>query len=73
MQHPDQKNLSYRIALRLFDSAFAACERLPDAEQQLLMREIGARVLRTIEKFPIPTEAPAAVKITGISIKEEER
>lgn len=73
MGHPNQASLSYRVAVRLFDSAFAACERLSHEEQQLLLREIGTRLLQSIPKSEIPAEAPQPVKITGISVKVEER
>jgi hypothetical protein len=72
MQHPDKVSLSYRVATRLFESAFTACERLSDAERVLLMREMGARILQIIEKSTIPTEDLGAAKITGISVKVEE-
>jgi hypothetical protein len=73
MGHPNQASLSYRVAVRLFDSAFAACERLSYEEQQLLLREIGTRLLQSIPKSEIPAEAPQPVKITGISVRVEER
>jgi hypothetical protein len=73
MEQANQQSLSYRVAIRLFDSAFAACERLPDAERQSLMREISAQLLQRMPKSPIPTEAPQPVKITGISVKVEEQ
>ena len=72
MEQANQQSLSYRVAVRLFESAFAACERLPDAERQSLMREISAQLLQRIPKSASPTEAPQPVKITGISVKVEE-
>ena len=32
---------AYRVAARLFESAFAALEHLPEADQHLLLIEIG--------------------------------
>ena len=40
------ETLDYRIALRLFESAFEARERLHDYDQQLLLKEIAKRVSR---------------------------
>jgi hypothetical protein len=73
MEYADQKSLSYRMALRRFDSAFADCDRLAEAEKHLLLREIGMRLL---ERMPQPKPDVSAVsqhevKITGMSIKEE--
>lgn len=73
MKHHPQESLSYRLALRLFDSAFAACERLPDAEQQSLIREIGARLLERMPESTLAADAPQPAKIAGISVKVDER
>ena len=72
MEHPNQESLSYRVAVRLFDSAFAACDRLPQAEQQLLVREIGVRLLQRMPNPDIAAAAPQPVQIKGISIKVEQ-
>ena len=42
---PSQNKLDYRIAVRLFESAFEACERLPDQDQRILLDEIAKRVV----------------------------
>jgi hypothetical protein len=67
-QHPDE-TLAYRIAARMFESAFAACERLPEPGRQLLLREIGKRILKNISSSP--TEAVKAIQIVGVEIKQQ--
>jgi hypothetical protein len=57
-----------RVAARLFDCAFEACERLPDADQQLLLKEIAKRILRQMPNPP--SEEQTAVKVIGIKIKQ---
>jgi len=61
--------MAYRIAARMFESAFAACERLPEADRQLLLREIGKRILKNIS--PPPTEAVKPIEIVGVKIKQQ--
>lgn len=73
MERPHQESWSYRMAIRLCDSAFATCDRLPHEEQQSLVREIGSRLLQRIPKADIATEVSQPVKIRGVSIKVEER
>jgi len=63
------ESVAYRVAARMFESAFAAWERLPEAEQQLLLREIGKRVRQKISPPP-PTEAAKPVQVLGIEIKQ---
>ena len=63
------ETLAYRIAARMFESAFAACERLPEPGRQLLLREIGKRVLKNIS--PSPTEAVKPIQIVGVEIKQQ--
>lgn len=72
MERPHQESWSYRMAIRLFDSAFAACDHLPPEEQQSLVREIGARLLQRIPKPDVAAEASQPVTIRGVSIKVEE-
>lgn len=43
-----RKSLEYQIAARIFDAAFTACARLRSAEKELLLREIGKRVLQSM-------------------------
>jgi hypothetical protein len=66
-ERPDE-TLAYRIAERMFESAFAACERLPEADRQLLLREIGKRILKIIS--PSPTGAVRPIQIVGVEIKQ---
>ena len=35
---------AYRVAVRMFESAFAACERVPEVDRQLLSQEISNRL-----------------------------
>ena len=62
------EGVNYRVAARLFDSAFEACERLPHADQQLLLKEIAKRILRQMPNPP--SEEQRAVKVIGIEIKQ---
>jgi len=66
------RNIDYRIAVRMFESAFQACERLPDEDKQLLFREVAKRLLDQIpnNRSEEPTTEPTAVKILGIEIKQ---
>lgn len=61
--------LDYRIALRLFEFAFEACERLHDDDQQLLLKEIAKRVSRTWVAQP-EEQKEKAVKVLGIEIRQ---
>ena len=63
-------NLAYRIAARMFESAFAACERLPEGEQQLLLREIGKRILKNIS--PPAMDTVKSIQVVGIEIKQHD-
>lgn len=47
-----RKSLEYQIAARIFDAAFTACARLRSAEKELLLREIGKRVLQSMPEAP---------------------
>jgi hypothetical protein len=67
-QNPAE-TMAYRVAARMFESAFAACERLPEADRQLLLREIGKRILKNIS--PAPTEAVKPVQIVGVEIRQQ--
>lgn len=69
MERTNQDSLSYRMAIRLFDSAFAACDRLSCVEQQSLMREIGARLLQRMPKSDSATGSAEPAKVTVIGIK----
>jgi hypothetical protein len=63
-----EETLAFRVARRMFESSFAACERLPEAEQQVLMREVAKRVLGKIPQSPTETVKP--IQILGIEIKQ---
>ena len=67
-QHPDE-TLAYRVAARMFESAFAACERLPEADQLLLLREVGNRVRQNIS--PSPAETVKPVQVLGVEIRQQ--
>jgi hypothetical protein len=56
------------MAVRMFESAFQACERLPDEDKLLLFREVAKRLLHQIPNNR--SEEPTAVKIVGIEIKQ---
>jgi len=64
-----RETLAYRIAARMFESAFAACGRLPEADQQFLLREIGKRILKDISQFSAETIKP--VQVVGVQIKQQ--
>ena len=57
----------YRIAVRRFESAFEACDRLVQEDRELLLRQIAERVLGSL---PNPTsQKQKTVEIVGIEIK----
>ena len=62
------ENLAYKIAARMFESALAACERLPEAERQLLLREIGKRILKNIS--PPAMDTIKSIQVVGIEIRQ---
>ena len=66
-QNPEE-TLAFRVAKRMFESSFAACERLPEAEQQVLMREIATRLLKKIPQPPTETVKP--IRVVGIQIEQ---
>jgi hypothetical protein len=57
-----------RIARRLFETALATCDRLPDAERDRLLKEMAKLILQRIEKDRSAAE-PRAVRIVGVEIK----
>ena len=63
------ESVTYRIALRMFESAFAACDRLPEADQQFLLREIGKRILKNISQ--VSAETAKSVQVLGVEIKQQ--
>ncbi len=62
----DDRSLEYRIALRRFEAAFEALERVPDDDRQLLLREIGQRLLQQMPKAP--SEERKGPTVIGIEI-----
>lgn len=60
------EQLDYRIAVRLFESAFDACQRLPDQDQRLLLWEIAKRASQ--KAGPAEEQKAKAVQILGIEI-----
>jgi hypothetical protein len=68
MEYINQKSWSYRMAARLFDSAFEELDRVPEAERQLLMREISTRLRRRVPKSDVAAESPTVI---GVSMKLE--
>jgi predicted metal-dependent hydrolase len=62
------KTLEYRIAARQFETAFEACERLPDNDKELLLREVAARLLKQLRIDTVKEEP--TVKVVGIEIKQ---
>ncbi len=63
-----EKSFAYKLAARLFVSAFEACGRLPPADRELLLREIAKRVLQQIPNAP--SKERTSVKVIGIEIKQ---
>ena len=61
------EELDYRIALRRFESAFEACQRLPDEDRESLLRDIARQIL---EQLPndLPREQ-RPVQVIGVEIK----
>jgi DNA polymerase/3'-5' exonuclease PolX len=63
------ETLAYRVAAGMFDSALRACARLPEADQQTLLREIGKRILEKISQ--LPTKTIKSIQVLGIEINQE--
>ena len=60
------EQLDYRIAVRLFEFAFEACERLPDQDQHILLEEIAKRGSQKVG--PAEEQRAKAIQILGIEI-----
>ena len=67
-QNPTE-TVAYRVAIGMFDSAFRACARLPETEQQVLLREIGKRILEKVSQ--LPTKTVKSIQVLGIEIKQQ--
>jgi hypothetical protein len=62
-----KETLDYRIAVRRFESAFEACDRLVQEDRELLLRQIAERALGSL---PNPTsQKQKTVEIVGVEIK----
>jgi len=62
------EELDYRIALRRFESAFEACQRLPDEDRESLLRDIARKILQQV-----PSDLPReqrAIQVLGVQIKD---
>jgi hypothetical protein len=58
----------YRVAVRRFESAFEAAERLAAAERQLLLEQVARWLLQHF-RTP-PSEEQKTVKVLGIEISQ---
>jgi hypothetical protein len=58
----------YRVAVRRFESAFEAAERLAVAERQLLLEQVARWLLQHIPK--VPSQEQNTVKVVGIEINQ---
>ena len=79
-QGKSRGSLEYRLAARLFDSAFASFNRLPRVDQELLLQEVMKRTLQFMPGETAVREAPdsspesaRSVRVTGIEIKPSKR
>jgi hypothetical protein len=61
-----REDLEYRIAVRLFESAFEACSRLPANDRDALLKDIAKRVLENLPQAI--SEEQKSIKIIGIEI-----
>ena len=74
---------AYRVAVRMFESAFAACERVPEVDRQLLSQEISNRLTQMSHATNEPVKhcltpmvhaanepvKPKTVQVVGVEIK----
>src|SRR5271166_4542039 len=40
--------VAYRVAVRMFESAFAGCERVPEVDRQLLLQDVSNRITKML-------------------------
>jgi hypothetical protein len=59
---PSRREWEYRAAVRRFQSAFEAAERLQETDRQLLLEQLGEWLLRHIPNVP-SEEAPKVESI----------
>jgi len=72
MTYQKQKSVdsvAYRVASRLFESAFAACDALPEADRQLLLKDVSNRVTKML---PPSKELVKAVQVLRVEIKQQD-
>jgi len=72
MTYQKQKSvdsLAYRVASRLFESAFAAWDALPEADRQRLLKDVSNRVTKML---PPSKELVKAVQVLRVEIKQED-
>jgi len=60
--------VAYRVAIRMFERAFAACERVPEIDRQLLLQEISRRITQMVHATDEPVK-PKPIQVVGIEIK----
>jgi hemerythrin len=52
----------HRVAVRRFQSAFEAADRLPEADRQLLLEQVGEWLLQHIPNVPAQEQKAAEVE-----------
>ena len=63
-----EQTSEYRAAVRMFESAFAACERVPEVDRQLLLREMSNRITEMLHASNEPVK-PKPIQVVGVEIK----
>ena len=64
------QTVAYRVASRLFESAFAACLTLPEPDRQFLLKDVGKRVTKMLAPSK---EQGKAVQVLRVEIKQQSR
>ncbi len=54
-----------RVALRRFESAFEAADRLPEAERAALLKVVASRLLQNLPEVPSGESSTAEVEAGG--------
>jgi hypothetical protein len=62
------EELNYRIAAKLFESAFKACEQVSHEHRQALLKTVAERIMQQMPKAP--SEKPAPLRVIGVEIKQ---
>ena len=71
MNQPKQApeyTVAYRVAARMFESAFAACERVPEVDRQLLLQDVSNRITQMLHATNEPAK-PKPIRVVGVEIK----